>query len=127
LFEWRHARNLVGHSAGPAAPIVAKTANYTITAAESGKRFSNRGAAGTVTLTLPAANSTLLHFFFELGVSQTLIVKAGTRRHDSRRVGAFSDRGEHPGGVKGLVLHLYCSAANEWMIDMLRGTWTGPT
>jgi hypothetical protein len=33
--------------------VVAKTADYTITAADSGKIFTNRGAAGAVNFTLP--------------------------------------------------------------------------
>ena len=36
------------------APIVAKAASYTVTAAESGTLFTNRGATVAITFTLPA-------------------------------------------------------------------------
>lgn len=35
-------------------PIEAKTANYSVTAADCGKTFTNRGATGAVNFTLPA-------------------------------------------------------------------------
>lgn len=40
---------------GSLSPLAVKTAAYTILANESGKVFSNRGASGSITLTLPAA------------------------------------------------------------------------
>ena len=50
------ARNVYG---GVASPAEAKTADYTITPFDSGKTFTNRGAGGTVTLTLPVAGPSL--------------------------------------------------------------------
>lgn len=41
---------------GWASPGEAVTANKTVSAYDSGKTFTNRGATGTVTLTLPVAN-----------------------------------------------------------------------
>lgn len=38
-------------------PAVAKTANYTLTPRDAGKIFTNRGAAGTITFTLPKVTS----------------------------------------------------------------------
>ena len=38
-------------------PIAAKTAAYSVTESDFGTLFTNRGAAGSVTLTLPAAAS----------------------------------------------------------------------
>lgn len=41
----------------PKATVVAKTADYTVLAADMGKIFTNSGASGTVVLTLPSAAS----------------------------------------------------------------------
>lgn len=39
--------------------VVAKTASYTVTAADMGKTFTTRGATGAITFTLPAASDAL--------------------------------------------------------------------
>lgn len=39
------------------ATVLAKTGNYTVLAADFGKVITNTGAAGTITLTLPAAST----------------------------------------------------------------------
>jgi len=52
---------------------VAKTANYQILSTDNGTSFSNAGAAGTVTLTLPP-NAPGLSFTFNAVVAQTLKV-----------------------------------------------------
>lgn len=59
--------------------VVAKTANYTITVGDSGKIFTNAGATGAVTFTLPAASSTYAGYEveFQVEADQNLIL-AGT-------------------------------------------------
>ena len=54
-------------------PVVAKAANYTVTAAESGTLFTTTGATGAVTFTLPA-KAAGLHFWFYNTVDQDMIV-----------------------------------------------------
>lgn len=58
--------------------IKAKTADFTITAAESGTLFTNRGAAGTVIGTLPATPYKGLRYGFYTVAGQILRVTAGT-------------------------------------------------
>lgn len=50
------AKNVYG---GLAFPAEIKTADYTITPFDSGKTFTNRGAGGAVTLTLPLVGPSL--------------------------------------------------------------------
>lgn len=71
------ARNVYG---GISSPGEAKTADYTITPFDSGKTFTNRGAAGTVTLTLPAAGPSLNGWSVRVirHAAQSLVVAAGT-------------------------------------------------
>lgn len=44
-------------SMDPTATVVAKTSNYTVTAADFGKIITNTGASGALTHTLPAAST----------------------------------------------------------------------
>ncbi len=62
------------------APTVARTANYTIgsTATDAfGTIFTNRGAAGAVTFTLPAPTAGAYYFFAGV-VAQNLVITAGS-------------------------------------------------
>ena len=58
--------------------VVAKTANYTVTTADVDTLFTNRGAAGAVTFTLPANARKGLRFGFFIVADQNVTVTAGT-------------------------------------------------
>lgn len=62
--------------------IEEKTTNYTVVAADAGKTFSTRGAAGAVTFTLPAlanvAPGWTATFYNEVGQNMTVTGPAGT-------------------------------------------------
>lgn len=58
--------------------VSAKTANYTVTAADSGTFFTTAGAAGAVTFTLPATGTTGLDYTFCNAAAQNMIVTAPT-------------------------------------------------
>lgn len=58
--------------------ITAKTGNYTITIADRGKVFSNAGAAGTITLTLPTvADAAGVSYKFYKSANQTFRIETG--------------------------------------------------
>lgn len=58
--------------------VVAKTASYTVTLDDAGTLFTNRGAAGAVTFTLPAAaRATGIEYMFVAVANQNLIVSDG--------------------------------------------------
>lgn len=48
-----------------AQPVAAKTASYTVVAGDCGKLFTNRGAAGSVTFTLPTSATQLAGWWCE--------------------------------------------------------------
>ena len=54
-------------------PVVAKTGDYTVTAAESGTIFTTTGATGAVTFTLPSKAAGLHYWFFNT-VDQNMTV-----------------------------------------------------
>lgn len=64
---------------GARAPIMlAKTADYTVVASDSGTIFHTTGASGAVNFTLPAINTGPWHFLFICGADQNLTVTAAT-------------------------------------------------
>lgn len=59
--------------------VEAKTGNYTLTDSDYGKLFTNRGAAGTITFTLPtatAANSGCWAEFFTVAAQSIAVAPA---------------------------------------------------
>lgn len=59
-------------------PVSAKTASYTCTQADCGTTFTNRGASGTVTFTLPAAPSTGTWYRFYVIADFAVVVATTT-------------------------------------------------
>lgn len=61
------------------ATVEAKTTAYSVTAADGGKIFTNRGASGSVTFTLPAVSAAVtgMRVWFYAVAAQNLVV-AGT-------------------------------------------------
>lgn len=58
--------------------IQAKTADYTITEADNGTLFTNRGAGGAVNFTLPATAEKMLRYGVYVAADQSVTVTAGT-------------------------------------------------
>lgn len=58
--------------------VSAKTSAYTLTVEDNGKVFTNRGAAGSVTFTLPAVSSTFtgFHARFIAVAAQNIVISA---------------------------------------------------
>lgn len=76
------ALGLAGSAGGFKVPAyTAKTANYTVdtTVDPCGTVFTNRGAAGTITITLPAASQALRGYFYDFltVVAQIMTVQPG--------------------------------------------------
>jgi hypothetical protein len=64
--------------------IKAKTASYTVTAAESGVMFTNRGATVAITFTLPAVSGLPIGTFYEFyGISATGFTVASNGSSDN--------------------------------------------
>lgn len=55
----------------------AKTAAYSVTAADTGSAFSNAGASGSVTFTLPTAKAGLWYAFFVSAAQAMVVLAAG--------------------------------------------------
>lgn len=67
--------------------IVAKAANYTVTELDNNVFFTNRGASGAVTFTLPALPKKFLRFGFYVAADQTVTIAGAV---DNQMI-AFND------------------------------------
>lgn len=67
-----------GYLAGAGNRISAKTANYTVRESDNGTLFTNKGATGAVTFTLPATAKRGLEYTFYVVADQNVTITAGT-------------------------------------------------
>jgi hypothetical protein len=102
--------------------IEAHTGDDTLTAAESGSIHSNLGAAGTVTLTLPASAPAGTVFSFAVQGAYELRIDPGTAtiRDDS---GQTADKYKSVNSI-GATLSLAADSAGDWATIAKNGTWT---
>ena len=99
--------------------VVAKTANYTVTTAENGTLFTNAGAAGAVTFTLPTVAKGLRYQFFAeadqtvtvAGATGTLVVFNDAAANSI----AFSTASEKIGGGCEVIAN---AAGTKWLVKI---------
>jgi hypothetical protein len=102
--------------------IEAHTANDTLTVVESGSVHTNLGAAGTVTLTLPASASVGTVFTFAVQAAHELRVDPGTAtiRDNS---GQTPDKYKSANAI-GACITLVADSNGNWATIAKNGTWT---
>ena len=109
-------------------PVLAKTANHTITAdeAKSGTIFTNRGASGTVAFTLPAASSALegAKILLVSLVAQVISVETPVADTLITMGDAAADKLAAPGSI-GAEIECWCDGTS-W-IALGRGETAGNT
>ena len=105
--------------------FTAKTAAYTVLTTENGTGFTNTGAAGAITLTLPAA-TVGLHYYFRVSVAQELRIDPdGTETISLPSDGVPGAAGKYlTANAIGETVHLVCAVAGSWSVFGHTGTWT---
>jgi hypothetical protein len=114
---------LVPYGAGGVKKVIeAHTSDDTLTTAESGSVHSNLGAAGAVTLTLPASAPAGTVFSFTVQAAYELRIDPGTAtiRDDS---GQTADKYKSANAV-GECLSLVADSNGDWSTIAKNGTWT---
>ena len=98
------------------------TSDNTLAAAESGSVHTNRGATGTVTLTLPASAQAGTEFTFAVQAVQELRVEPGSAaiRDDSGQTGGKYKSAN----AIGVCLTVVADASGDWITTAKHGTWT---
>lgn len=105
--------------------VVAKTADYTVTKADSGKTFTTVGAAGTVVFGLPAA-LVGMKYRFRVGAAQELRIDPnGTETIALPSTGVQGAAGKYlTANADGETVDIECTKAGEWSVFGYTGTWT---
>ena len=105
------------HGKGP----VAKTANYTIGAGQTGTMFSNKGATASVTLTLPTAKAGMRFTFIKVAAQDLLIKAAG----GAKIAGSVANKvyKNITGGDAGTANLSIFSDGTDWYVSGSVGTW----
>ena len=105
--------------------VSAKTADYTVSASESGKTFTNEGAAGTITFSLPPATKGLV-FKFAVEAAQQLRIDAnGTETISLPSSGVPGGGGKYlVADAVGETVALECAKDGSWQVMGYTGTWT---
>jgi hypothetical protein len=109
----------------PVSTTVVKTADYTVTVGESGRTFTNTGAAGAVTFAMPAAVAGL-KYRFRVGVAQQLRIDPnGTETISLPSTGVPSAAGAYiVADAIGETVDIQCVEAGSWSVFGYTGTWT---
>lgn len=117
-FDTQNRRAAVG-------AVDVKTADYTISASDSGKTFDSTGAAGTIVGSLPAATPGL-HFYFRVGAAQEhRLDPNGTETISLPSTGVAGAAGKYlSADAAGETVHLRCVKAGTWSVFGYTGTWT---
>lgn len=115
---------LVGGGGGSTlVPVINKTSNFVAAGAETGTRYTNTGAGGTVVGTLPAATVGLA---FGLSISATQILRFDAAGTDTINYAgtASAAGGVIEGNVIGWFLMIECHVTGRWTVTNVQGGWT---
>lgn len=105
--------------------LVVGTAARTLTVAENGKRFSSKGATGTVTLTLPPATVGLRYGFYVGATQELRIDPAASEVMQLPSTGANQAGGAYlTANAIGETLDIACFEAGVWSTVSYVGTFT---
>lgn len=102
------------------------TAADTLKAGECGTVHTNKGAAGTIALTLPPATVGLF-FYFYVGAAQILQIEPAAGEQISLPSTGVPEAADDyiAADAIGETVHLMCCEAGKWAVMGFTGTWTG--
>ncbi|HKQ06804.1 MAG TPA: hypothetical protein VJ464_16840 [Blastocatellia bacterium] len=103
--------------------VVAKTANYTVVARDTGRFFTNAGASGEVDFTLPTAAAGLTYIFY-VDAAQTLKVIAGASTTIRVAGSVSASAGNITNATTGGSIRLTAISTTQWVAEYSQGTWT---
>lgn len=106
--------------------VEAKTAAYTIVAdQDNGKTFTNEGASGAVTFSLPAATVGQWYQFVVKVAQELRVDPNGTETMSLPSTGVKQSAGAYlTANADGESLRIQCVKAGEWESVYYTGTWT---
>jgi len=103
--------------------VEAKTANFNVAAGDSGKSYTNTGASGTITASLPAATIGLQYDFF-VGAAQVFRIDPNGTETIALHTGVQQAAGLFiHNNVVGSFFRARCVIAGQWNVVGSLGTW----
>ena len=105
--------------------VTEKTASYTVLAAENGSYFTNNGASGAITFSLPASEVGM-HYHFGVREAQELRIDPnGSETISLPSNGVPGATGKYlVADAIGETVSLVCVEAGTWACFGYTGTWT---
>lgn len=103
--------------------VTPKTASYTITAREYGCCFSNEGAAGSVTFTLPTAFAGAKLIFLKPTAQNIVLDGAGSDTIGLTTGGTAAATLSNTNTQPTASIMLYAVSATQWLVENSIGTW----
>lgn len=103
--------------------ITAKTAGYNVLSGDSQTVFTNTGASGSVTFTLPTASAGLEYFFY-IDAVQTVVVTAPASTTIRLGGTASATAGNVTAGAAGNMVHIIAISSTQYVTLGYNGTWT---
>lgn len=100
-----------------------KTANYNVTADDSGVHFDNIGASGEVDFTLPAA-AVGLYFAFLVDAAQTVKVIAQSGEKIALADVNSATAGNVQCATPFSMIAIECHKTGQWVVSAATGSWT---
>lgn len=100
---------------------VAKTAAYIVTQADAGTLFTNRGAAGSVTFTLPVPKAGTFFGFQKAVINQNIVITtdvAATKIHNLTQGVTLTNSTATEYGLVWII-----SDGTAWFVISVSGTW----
>lgn len=105
--------------------VQTKTADYTVTTADSGRTFSTAGASGTVVFSMPAAVPGLKYRFYVGAAQELRIDPNGTETISLPSSGVAQAAGAYlTANAAGETVDVECVVAGTWSVFGYTGTWT---
>lgn len=102
----------------------AKTTGYSVLTTDSLTTFTNVGAGGSVTFTLPASAVGLL-YKFSCDAAQTVVIAANTGDKICNGASLTASAGNLTSdATTSCFLSVECTSANLWRVTSISGTWT---
>jgi hypothetical protein len=97
-----------------------QTGSGAISGSDSGKRLTNTGAGGNITLTLPAASVGLSYSFTVVAAHSIIIARAGS---DNIRDAGGSDYVQLSSSTLASTITVSCISSAKWTVDNYYGSW----
>jgi hypothetical protein len=105
--------------------VEAKTADYTVLAADNGKLFTNAGAGGAITFALPAAIAGMNYKFAVRAAQELRIDPNGTETISLPSSGVPQAAGAYiVADAVGETVEIFSPANGTWAVSGYTGTWT---